>query len=284
LVTASGPTTFCIGDSVTLSAPAGFNYLWNIGANTQSIVVKIGGDYTVQTIAGTCTSAVSAITTVTINPAVLAPTITASGPTTFFEDDSVILSTTASPVLWSNGATTSSIVVKTAGTYTVTSSFGGCSATSLPVVVVVNPKPIVGNLQQVQDSVKALLIAGATYQWYFNGTIIPGATANGLKITQIGQYSVKITTANGYTITLYLDVLTTINPINSLSTFRLYPNPATTTLNIEGTTSSLYVLLNHLGQVVANGHHDGSLSVKDLAKGVYWLKVDGYKAQRFVKE
>jgi hypothetical protein len=69
-----------------------------------------------------------------------------------------------------------------------------------------------------------------------------------------------------------------------LATFRLYPNPATTTLNIEGTTSSHYVLLNHLGQVVATGHHDGNLSVKDLAKGVYWLKVDGYKAQRFVKE
>jgi hypothetical protein len=83
---------------------------------------------------------------------------------------------------------------------------------------------------------------------------------------------------------LYLDVLTTINQINSLSNFSIFPNPVSTTLNIEGTTSSHYALLNNIGQVIATGHHDGSLSVKDLAKGVYWLKVDGYKAQRFVKE
>lgn len=49
MVTASGPTTFCAGDSVTLSAPAGFSqYLWNNGATTQTINVKAAGNYNVR--------------------------------------------------------------------------------------------------------------------------------------------------------------------------------------------------------------------------------------------
>lgn len=49
MVTASGPTTFCVGDSVTLSAPAGFSqYLWSNGSTTQTIKVKSSGNYTVR--------------------------------------------------------------------------------------------------------------------------------------------------------------------------------------------------------------------------------------------
>lgn len=46
-ITASGPTTFCSGDSLTLTASAGSNYLWNTGATTQGIKVFSAGSYTV---------------------------------------------------------------------------------------------------------------------------------------------------------------------------------------------------------------------------------------------
>lgn len=46
-ITASGPTTFCNGDSVTLTASSGSTYLWSNGASTQSIKAKVSGNYTV---------------------------------------------------------------------------------------------------------------------------------------------------------------------------------------------------------------------------------------------
>jgi hypothetical protein len=61
-ITASGATTFCSGDSVTLTASSGTNYLWSNGATTQSIVVKTSGSYSVLV---DCTP--SATQTVTVN-------------------------------------------------------------------------------------------------------------------------------------------------------------------------------------------------------------------------
>jgi hypothetical protein len=66
VITASGPTAFCAGSAVTLSAPAGFTYLWSTGATSQSIVASATGSYGVTvTNAGGCSSS-SAATAVTV--------------------------------------------------------------------------------------------------------------------------------------------------------------------------------------------------------------------------
>jgi hypothetical protein len=45
LINPSGPTTFCAGGSVTLSASAGNAWSWNTGASLQSINVSVSGSY-----------------------------------------------------------------------------------------------------------------------------------------------------------------------------------------------------------------------------------------------
>jgi len=45
MITASGPLTFCQGDSVLLTAPAANHYHWNTGATTQAINVNSSGTY-----------------------------------------------------------------------------------------------------------------------------------------------------------------------------------------------------------------------------------------------
>ncbi len=65
-ITASGSTTFCQGDSVTLTASGGNSYLWSNGDTTQSITVDSSGTYTVSATTGGC--AVSSATTVTATP------------------------------------------------------------------------------------------------------------------------------------------------------------------------------------------------------------------------
>jgi uncharacterized repeat protein (TIGR01451 family) len=143
-ITPSGPTTFCTGGSVTLTASAGTSYSWSNGQTTQSITVTGPGTFTVTVTNGAGCSGTSAPTTVTVtNPP--SPSITASGPTTFCAPGSVTL--TASPnggsYLWSNGAATQSITVFGSGTFSVTVTVTGCSATSAPKTVTVNPAPIV---------------------------------------------------------------------------------------------------------------------------------------------
>ncbi len=144
-ITASGPTTFCSGGSVTLISSAGTTYLWSTGATTQSIIVTTSGNYTVQvTNSNGCESPVSLPVTVTVNTIPPAPAITPSGPTTFCTGGSVNLtSSTGTTYLWSTGATTQSINVSTAGSYTVrvTNSNGCQSPASAATVVTVNPLP-----------------------------------------------------------------------------------------------------------------------------------------------
>lgn len=45
MISASGPTSFCLGDSVVLTANSGNSYYWNNGATTQSITASSSGSY-----------------------------------------------------------------------------------------------------------------------------------------------------------------------------------------------------------------------------------------------
>ncbi len=56
VITPSSYTTFCPGQSITLSATAGSSYLWSTGETTQSITVSSAGNYSVSvTDADRCT-------------------------------------------------------------------------------------------------------------------------------------------------------------------------------------------------------------------------------------
>jgi len=70
-ISAGGPTTFCEGGSVTLTASTpGYSYLWSPGSQlTQSIVVSASGNYSV-VVADEygCASAASDVINVTVNP------------------------------------------------------------------------------------------------------------------------------------------------------------------------------------------------------------------------
>ena len=125
-----------------MTSSFGTGYLWSNGATTASINITIAGSYTVKVInASGCQSAASVATIVTVNALPAIPTITAGGPITFCNGGNVILTSSAgTSYLWSNGATTQSINVTTAGSYTVqVTNANGCqSAVSAATVVNVN--------------------------------------------------------------------------------------------------------------------------------------------------
>ena len=218
-ITASGPTTFCAGDSVTLISSPESTYLWSTGATTQSINVTTAGSYTVQvTNANECLSAPSAATIVKVNSLPVTPTITASGPTTFCAGGSVTLTSSAgSTYLWSTGATTASINVTIAGSYTVkVANASGCqSVESVPTVVTVNALPATPTISAggpttfcEGGNVTLTSSPGSTYLWS------TGATTPSINVTTAGSYTVRVTDANGCQ---SLIISATIVIINSLT-------------------------------------------------------------------
>ncbi|HYH08508.1 MAG TPA: hypothetical protein VEK11_15740, partial [Thermoanaerobaculia bacterium] len=191
-ITASGPTTFCEGGQVTLSAPAGLSYSWSTGATSREITVSAAGTYSVTVSDGTCSATSSS--TVTVHPLPDA-TITASGPTTFCEGGQVTLSAPvgATSYLWSNGATSREITVNTSGTYTVTATLGSCTATDSETVTV-NAVPdaaiAASGPTTFCDGGQVTLSApaGATSYLWSNG-----ATSREITVNTSGTYTVTAT-------------------------------------------------------------------------------------------
>lgn len=199
-ISAGGPTTFCQGGSVTLTANAGTSYLWSNGATTQAITVSATGNYSVTVTTGSCSSTSSA-TSVTVNPTPTA-SITAGGPLTFCQGLNVVLTASAgSSWLWNTGATTQSITVTSSGNYTVTvTNASGCSAVSSATTVTVNPNPpaiiTAGGATTFCNGGSVTLTAnsGTAYLWS-NGATTQSITVSG----PVGatNYSVQVTQAGG---------------------------------------------------------------------------------------
>ncbi|RPI68806.1 MAG: T9SS C-terminal target domain-containing protein, partial [Ignavibacteriae bacterium] len=205
-VTASGPTTFCQGGDVTLSAPIGFaSYVWSTGETARSIVVRTTGQYWVKVTDENGCSNSSDTITVNVFPNTL-PIITVSGPTTFCEGGSVTLTAPNgfSAYLWSTGATTQSITVTESGAYTVTIADGnGCTGTSTDVDVFVNPAPapvltVVGSTTVCSgDSVEVRAPAGyVSYTWVATSGTNYGSTRS-IWILQTDTVYAQVVDANG---------------------------------------------------------------------------------------
>ena len=230
-ISAGGPTTFCTGGSVTLTSSAGTSYLWSNGATTPSINITTSGTYTVKvTNASGCQSAASAASVVTVNDIPVTPTITAGGPTTFCNGGSVTLTSSAGATyLWSNGATTQSINVTAAGSYTVkATSISGCqSAASVATVVTVNALP--GTPTITADGPTTFCAGGSVTLTSSAGTIYlwsNGATTPSINITTTGNYTVTVTNANGCQSALSAVTVVTVNAL-----------PATPTITASGPTT-----------------------------------------------
>lgn len=185
-ITPAGPTTFCQGGSVILNSNVTSGNSWSSGATTSSISVNTSGIYTL-TVSGACGTA-TAIQGVTVNPLPTA-TISFTGTPTICPGGSITLTASGgSTYVWSTGATSSSINVTSAGTYTVQSVNGCGTATSSPVTVSELTLPTVqvsggGNLC-AGDSLLLTATGGSNFVWS------TGATSAAIYVHNGGNYTV----------------------------------------------------------------------------------------------
>ncbi|MDB2435973.1 S8 family serine peptidase [Schleiferiaceae bacterium] len=143
-ITSTGTGAICSGGSETLSGPTGMtSYQWYLGGNaisgatSASLTATAAGTYSLSVVDGNGCGATSPLYTITTaaNPVA---TIVNSGSALLCSGASTTLTAPAgmSGYTWSTGDTTQSIVVSSAGSYTVTVvNSSGCSATSAATVI-----------------------------------------------------------------------------------------------------------------------------------------------------
>jgi len=253
---ASGPTTFCQGGSVVLTANSGGSYLWSNGATTQSITVNTSGSYSVSVTTSGCTTTSTPVA-VTVN-ALPTASVSANGPTSFCQGSSVVLTASGgTSYSWSNGATTPSITVTTSGNYTVTvTNANGCSAVSTTTTVSVSPNPVVtitaSPFTALFPGLKTTLTANVTpppasnynFVWYRNNVVIPGATSSTLaevKVQDIGSYTVTVTNQSGLACSNTSPALVIRD--SAMTKLFIYPSPNSGRFNVAYHTTGSNVKL-----------------------------------------
>ncbi len=138
-------------------------------------------------------------------------------------------------------------------------------------------------------------IAGTSYQWYFDGSIIPGATDQSYLANETGDFSVEVSFANGCVgvsnpFPMSFVSLTDLSEV----VLRIYPNPASHVLNIEIGNSldgALKIeILDAAGRLVdqqkVSNVGTTSIDISTLETGMYQLIISsdtGRAMVRFVK-
>ena len=202
----------------------------------------------------------------------------------------------ASTYSWSTGSTNTVVIVSPTVTtvYTVTGNTGACSAVGTGTISVGSypPTPTISQAGNILMSSSA-----SNNQWYLNGTLISGASAQSYAVIQDGNYSVVVTGAYGCSASSssVSVILTSVADATYINTIQLSPNPVKDVIFINSLLkepkSVSYLIYSMTGQVVKNGtvtlNNKESISISDMAAGVYEIKfnIDQSTATyKFIKE
>jgi RHS repeat-associated protein len=205
IILASGPTSFCAGDSVILSGPLGMaQYLWSNGDGNLDITVKLSETLALSVVDSLgCQSPLSLPIVINVDSVPAPPLIQWSGNDEFCEGDSAQLigEPGFSVYQWSSGDTTQSIWVGSSGTYALQVTTGaGCASPysdTLTINVLPNPnKPLINPAGQLSictgDTVDLDGPAGfAQYIWS------NGGSQSSIAVSDSGIYSLSVVDTSG---------------------------------------------------------------------------------------
>ena len=216
-ISVSGNTSICNGDSVLFTSSAGKYYQWYFNgikinnSTSQNIYATANGNYTVAVTYSTGCTANSAAANLTVYT-IPTPVINYKS-LIICQGSNLTLSTTPGLAYYQwylngnqiNGANSATYYTSLAGNYNViTFNSIGCNSplsntvqltsTSIPTA------PIITASKKnfcLGDTVYLTSSTGNTYQWYYNGSVLNGATNSTLATTNAGNYSIVVTNSAG---------------------------------------------------------------------------------------
>ena len=280
-ISATGSTVLCPGQTVVLTAEnicPGCTILWSNGQPGPNITVASEGAYSA-TVGNVCgDSPASGTIAVSEETLPVAPAISVSGLTALCPGQTVVLLAEnicpGCTVLWSNGETGESITVATAGNYTATiGNICGDSPASDAVAVTVYP-PFLPTVQ-VANLCQLTAPVGSNYQWFLNGTAIPGANAPFWTALVAGSYTVSMNSPAGCpgmsdAVSAEACASSTAELAGVLSA-RVYPNPARDRVFLE--IQTLRSIQTQLDLFAADGRFVATLHKGTLLPGSQTLNL-----------
>lgn len=221
-ITAGGPTTFCEGSSVLLTAGAGtsYTYQWKRGGNNlngetnQTYTATQSGSYTVEVRIGSSCVSTSTPVVVTVKPAPVVSIDTVDGTSACVGSTIRLKANGGGSYVWSyQGKTTDTLQVTSSGVFVVTVTNSEQCTASASVNVKINPLPIIEinpgtNITFCTGGFVNVIASGGTeYEWS-NGNPTPD-----IHIDTEGEFCVTVTNEFGCTAVQCI----TVTESNSLS-------------------------------------------------------------------
>lgn len=173
------------------------------------------------------------------------------------------------------------VEVNAAGTtlWTYTASGGVSHAYRYSACQVTNAAPAIPVVSAAGNVLTSS--AATTYQWYMNGVLIPGATAQSYTATQSGTYVVRVTDANGcwFSYSLLYDhtFITGISTFDLNHNVNVFPNPSSGIVNITGDVLAQrnfsVEVFDAAGRIVFTASNEKILDLSSLENGMYVLSV-----------
>jgi PKD repeat protein len=303
--TTQGNTSICAGEQVFFTnlsgnLPTGFSWTFEGGTpavstlENPSVTYSQSGTYSVTLVA---TNSIGQDTEVKTNFITVAPAPIIEVSSTDIEvckGEAATLTATGadsyewSPIVAISSTTGSSIQVgpPTTTTYTVEGlSTLGCPASST-ITIVVNDLPLVPQITQ-QTAGVLQSSTSISYQWYFNGIVIPGATFQTYVPTQTGDYQVEVENDKGCkrrSEILFQNVTSTDDLYDSSLEFIISPNPANTSISILTVPFAIEQLsvISIAGQLIFHSESNiVNINVSDFASGIYFVRIQHRKGSTF---
>ena len=114
-----------------------------------------------------------------------------------------------------------------------------------------------------------------TYQWYYNGSPISGATGATYTDTSVGSYYVTVSDTNGCSGSSNTIIIPPVGVqmIGYNPRILLMPNPTTGAFNIKGTEFAQVQVYDVVGQLMKVLSRQDRLTISDLQAGLYFVRL-----------
>lgn len=285
----------CLGNTVTLQAGGGINYLWSNGATSATIAVSPAATtvYSVTSSNGSCTTSAVATVSVIANPSAVVSTTNINCKGACNGIVNAIVSGATGPFTFSVSATACTALPCTnlcAGTYTLFVSEGsGCSVSNIFTIT----QPATGLAAAVSithaacstcaDGALSATVSGGTPAYTYTWLPAGGNTAAANNLTP-GCYTLTANDDLGCTTsaTACVDFGTGLNNQSlNAALLQIYPNPARNRVTVAYLGLKFnYTVYNSLGQLILQNSNVENVTVIDLSvfsNGLYVIEVEAGK-------
>lgn len=293
VITASAPGV-CLGDTVTLTAPAGTTlagWQWSTGDTIRRIKVFQPGNYSFQVRTRNtfgCWSYYSTPVSISVNTPPLAPVLSnqsiCPGDTALFIPDPGL------NYAWSTGFQGAVFSTQNPGNFWVIAADNlGCKSDTSFFSVAQFPAAPTPVLSLTDGYLTTDSIPGATYLWYNNGNLLNTTIVPRIEAFEGGDFWVIIQTADGCK-SDSSNIITIVDVLPHWKTeWVVFPNPTKDFVSIrwigKGTQPEwTSEISNGLGQVVLKNTGSGyqNLDIHHLAQGMYWLRLQTSKGSKII--